>query len=144
MTCGVDPGVVDWAGLASSLLISLLQNGKLLVETIFFIVDRHNGGQESQGTGLMRLADVIEVFVARQFSELTRDRSSSLMGVLTWILLLEKLDSHLLFKCFHLLWEHLQKSANHFAVEHLRHTLELEDSWSRVFFIDLKHALNGR
>ena len=91
----------------------------------------------------MRFANVIEVFIACQLAEFTRDGCPGLVCILAWVLLLECFHSHLFLVSFHFLREHLEQSVDYFAIVYFLHALERENSRSRILFVDLQHALDG-
>ncbi len=113
------------------------------METFSLVVNRHDGGQEGDGARLVRLADVLKVFVAGKLAEFTRYWCFSFMFILARVLFLEHLDTHFLFVGLLLFREHLEQSVDHFAVVYFLHALETKNARSWVLFVDLQHALNG-
>lgn len=108
MACGIDPGVVDWARVAAGLFIDLLENLDFLVEALKLIINGHDGWKDSDSARLVGLADIVVVFLAAKFFELTWHDIASLLSVFARVLLSESLDSQFFFIRLILLWEHFQ------------------------------------
>lgn len=109
MTGGINPGVVDGAGVLAGLLVHLLQDLNLLVEVIKLVVSVCVRREDGDSTGLVRSANIVEVLHTSDLSKFTRLDVVSFKCIPAGVLLLERLDTHVFLILFKHSWLELKE-----------------------------------
>ena len=109
MTGGINPGVVDGAGVLAGLRVHLLQDFNLLVEVIKLVVGVSVRREDGDSTGLVRSANIVEVLHTSDLSKFTRLDVVSFKSIPAGVLLLECLDAHVFLILFKHSWLELKE-----------------------------------